>query len=73
MVQQVAINIEPLKVEQVDLVVELDRLSLGSMWTKEKYLQELSWTNSKLFVLGSLPRITSKNSKQLGTILGFAG
>lgn len=73
MVQQVAINIEPLKVEQVDNLVALDRLSLGGMWTKEKYLKELSWANSKLLVLGSLPRITSKNSKQLSTILGFGG
>lgn len=73
MVQQLAIKIDPLKVEQIDTLVALDRLSLGGMWTKEKYLQELSGANSKLLVLRSLPRITLKNAKQLVKILGCAG
>ena len=73
MVQPVAIKIDPLKAEQLDTVIALDRLSLGGMWTREKYLQELSWTNSTLLVIESLPRITSKNAKQLAKILGLGG
>ncbi|MCW6038027.1 ribosomal protein S18-alanine N-acetyltransferase [Spirulina subsalsa FACHB-351] len=48
------LQLKPLTVEQLDAVVELDRLCLGGLWTMEGYRRELDSPNSELLVL-SIP------------------
>ncbi|WP_017306414.1 ribosomal protein S18-alanine N-acetyltransferase [Spirulina subsalsa] len=45
------LQLKPLSVEQLDAVVELDRLCLGGLWTVEGYQRELDSPNSELLVL----------------------
>ncbi|MGK7872215.1 MAG: ribosomal protein S18-alanine N-acetyltransferase [Xenococcaceae cyanobacterium] len=58
---RVNLKLEPLKVEQLTQVVELDQLCLGGLWTLEGYQQELKSPNSTLLVL-SIPTIFESNS-----------
>ena len=68
-----AIKIKLLEAEQLNEVWELDRLSLGGIWTLKQYQKELSLANSRLLAILPLARITARESEQLPSILGFGG
>ena len=70
-----AIKIKLLEAKQLDEVVELDRLSLGGIWTLKQYRQELSLANSRLLAILPSTRITAtaRDSQQQLSILGLGG
>ena len=68
-----AIKIKPLEAKQLNEVLELDRLSLGGIWTLKQYQRELSLANSRLLAILPWARIAARESEQLPSILGFGG
>lgn len=73
MVQLSAIKIKPLEAKQLDEVLELDRLVLGGIWTLKQYQRELSLANSRLLAILPSTKITTRDSPQFPSILGFGG
>jgi [ribosomal protein S18]-alanine N-acetyltransferase len=47
------VQLEPLSADRLDEVVELDRRSLGGMWTRNGYQRELDSPNSDLLILST--------------------
>lgn len=43
--------LKPITTEDLDAVVELDRVCLGGLWTREGYLRELNSPNSELWAI----------------------
>ena len=60
------IKIEQLQLEQLNQVVELDKLCLGGLWSLEGYQRELNSPNSTLLVLS----VTSQKS-EVGSVVGI--
>ncbi|NJR39226.1 MAG: ribosomal protein S18-alanine N-acetyltransferase [Leptolyngbyaceae cyanobacterium CSU_1_4] len=62
------LELKPLESEQLEATVELDRRSLGGMWTIEGYRREMNSPNSDLFILRqmiSLPAPCQPPSSQI--------
>lgn len=64
--------IEPLKASQTDLIVKLDRLCLGGLWTEDGYLREIDSSNSYLVGLHLSETKDSPHQFIASNMIGFA-
>ncbi|PSO78029.1 MAG: ribosomal-protein-alanine N-acetyltransferase [Cyanobacteria bacterium QS_4_48_99] len=60
------LEINPLKLEQLNAVVELDRLCLGGLWTREVYQRELASPNSRLLSLSRTAELSGREQGSRG-------
>lgn len=60
----VKLRLQLAKAEQLPQVVELDKLSLGGLWTLEGYRRELASPNSNLLVM-SVVNVTTQTEEQV--------
>jgi [ribosomal protein S18]-alanine N-acetyltransferase len=51
------LELKPLAADLLDAVVELDRRSLGGMWTRNGYQRELDSPNSDLWILATVDAV----------------
>lgn len=58
------LKLKPLGSEQLEQVVELDRLCLGGLWTLEGYQRELVSPNSRLLAI-SIPELSGANREKI--------
>ena len=66
------LEIEPLKASQTDLIVKLDRLCLGGLWTEDGYLREIDSSNSYLVGLHLSETADSPHQFISRKMIGFA-
>lgn len=62
----VKLKLQPPQLEQLPQIVELDKLSLGGLWTLEGYRRELESPNSNLLVLSIVNSTTSTEEQIIG-------
>jgi [ribosomal protein S18]-alanine N-acetyltransferase len=58
------LKLKPLETEQLEQVVELDKLSLGGLWTLEGYQRELASPNSRLLAI-SIPKVSASQTEKI--------
>lgn len=60
------LQLKPLTAEWVPAVLELDRVSLGNLWSADGYLREIESPNSDLLILQSVDPQNSQTIAALG-------